>query len=212
MTTPVVTQIGPHAVRHGDALDGLDDLMDGETAALCYVDPPWGQGLLTGFESINARDTGASKPGHQYRDFMERLFRLIKRHTRGWVLMEYGVRWEDDIRGWAHELGFTHSGVGHTVYGPKKRPSHVHVMHTGSRGALHPRIADFDGTSGLDTIRVAQAFTRPGEVLLDPCCGMGYSARLAVNTGMRFRGNELNARRLGKTKAILEDARQPAQK
>ena len=210
MSLPLVG-VGPHVLRHGDALDGIEDLMDGERASLCYTDPPWGQGLLSGFETINNRDTGASKPGHRYDDFMPRLFGLIVRNTRGWVIMEYGERWESDIRRWAAEFDLTHSGIGYAVYGGKLRRHHIHVMHTHGRIARSSQVRAFDDTSGLRTIQAARdaGFGLSGGVLLDPCCGMGYSARLALMTGMRFRGNELNAKRLGKTRAILEDANPP---
>lgn len=38
-----------------------------------------------------------------------------------------------------------------------------------------------------------------GKSLLDPCCGMGYSAQLALLRDMTFFGNELNLTRLKKT-------------
>jgi hypothetical protein len=43
-------------------------------------------------------------------------------------------------------------------------------------------------------------------IVFDPCCGMGYTARAAVAAGMRFRGNELNAKRLQKTIQFLTAA------
>ena len=38
-------------------------------------------------------------------------------------------------------------------------------------------------------------------IVLDPCCGMGYSAQAALDYGFSFRGNELNRKRLDKTLA-----------
>jgi predicted methyltransferase len=38
-----------------------------------------------------------------------------------------------------------------------------------------------------------------GDKILDPCCGMGYTAQIAIDNGMYFYGNELNAKRLQKT-------------
>lgn len=36
-----------------------------------------------------------------------------------------------------------------------------------------------------------------------PCCGMGFSAQIACDNKMMFRGNELNSKRLEKTKLRL---------
>lgn len=44
----------------------------------------------------------------------------------------------------------------------------------------------------------------PGKLVLDPCCGMGYTARATVAAGMAFRGNELNRARLAKTMRFLQ--------
>jgi len=43
-----------------------------------------------------------------------------------------------------------------------------------------------------------------GGICLDPMCGMGFTAQAAVNRGMRFFGNELNLKRLEKTKVRLK--------
>jgi predicted methyltransferase len=36
-------------------------------------------------------------------------------------------------------------------------------------------------------------------IVLDPMCGMGYTAQAAIKYGLAFRGNELNSVRLQKT-------------
>lgn len=41
-------------------------------------------------------------------------------------------------------------------------------------------------------------------IVLDPCCGKGYTARAAVAHGLTFRGNELNPERAAVTVAWLE--------
>ena len=37
------------------------------------------------------------------------------------------------------------------------------------------------------------------QIILDPMCGMGYTAQATVDRGISFRGNELNKKRLDKT-------------
>jgi len=42
------------------------------------------------------------------------------------------------------------------------------------------------------------------QIVLDPMCGMGYTAQATVDRGICFYGNELNEKRLGKTVKRLE--------
>ena len=39
---------------------------------------------------------------------------------------------------------------------------------------------------------------------MDLCCGMGYTAQACIDNGLKFIGNELNEKRLGKTIGRLQ--------
>ena len=45
----------------------------------------------------------------------------------------------------------------------------------------------------------SQMLPTNADVVLDPMCGMGYTAQATAGMGLTFRGNELNATRLRKT-------------
>ena len=57
--------------------------------------------------------------------------------------------------------------------------------------------------AGVAVVRAVRVVLVPGGVVLDPCCGKGFTARAAVAAGMRFRGVELNPARAEVTVAWL---------
>jgi 16S rRNA G966 N2-methylase RsmD len=52
----MITDIGIHRVQHGDIMNGLDELMEGDKADFIYSDPPWGQGNLTYWQTMNKKN------------------------------------------------------------------------------------------------------------------------------------------------------------
>lgn len=66
-------------------------------------------------------------------------------------------------------------------------------------------LSDVAGSIGYETvIKTMKKFQKAGGIVLDPCCGKGYSAKAALELGMKFRGNELNSKRLAETIARLK--------
>ena len=202
----MIFDIGPHRVRHGDVMESLDELMGEDKAYLFYSDPPWGQSKLSYWQTINLKlNPEATRADYLHRDFLERLFRVAVCYTDGLVFIEYGVRWEDEVlnMGTAHGLHHQWTAVPwyRSSYG-KLLPLHLHLFSTRRDTVAKP--SDIDGTKGIQTLlAAAKPFAKSGEILLDPCCGLGYSARLAMETGMRFRGNEINRKRLEGTIEVL---------
>jgi hypothetical protein len=203
-----ITHIGPHAVKHGSVMAGIDDLMAGTKAYLAYSDPPWGQGNLNYWQTINNKHTGAPRQEIDLDAFLDTIFDTLQRHVEGVVLVEYGQRWRDPLLARAARYGLAHSGEVELLYksGSKLLPCDLHVFGTGGQAVPLPEgfLETVRHTFGYDTLRKAfTPFAKPGAVVLDPCCGMGYTAQAALDTGMVFRGNELNAKRLEKTIARL---------
>ena len=65
-----------------------------------------------------------------------------------------------------------------------------------------------DGATGglRQVLAVLSSVAKPHDVVLDPCCGTGLTARACLRLGLTFYGNELNAARARKTAALLEKA------
>lgn len=205
----MIKQIGVHRVKHGDVMDGISDLMNGETVDIIYSDPPWGQGNLRYWQTMNKKMTGATPKEIEYTAFIKKIFEEAKRYTNDLFFLEYGIKWREDIKAMAKEFGFQDL---HTIplqykSGSRLLPLDLHVF----SGSANPRpltgyhILSITGSYGFSTLeKVLLPIVKPGMKILDPCCGMGYTAQLAVNANLQFFGNELNEKRLSKTIKRLE--------
>ena len=103
----------------------------------------------------------------------------------------------------------SHNGIIDIKYrgGSKFLPLHLHIL---SKDKLTLPVGYIDlvkGTTGMGTLRAAVTpFAKEGFKILDPCCGKGYTAQIALETGMVFRGNEINEKRLAETiKRLLKN-------
>ena len=208
MSAEKLYDIGQHRVRHGSVMDGLNSLFAGSPkAALFYSDPPWGQGNIKYWQTLNARmNPGAAKQEIDYPAFLMKIMELAVHFTTGPVFIEYGVKWKDDVIAYGARAGLQHVAVATPTYN-QGLPLHLHLFVTPGfpRPAIGPDYLNALGmTHGLMTVKTAvMPFIRPGEILLDPCCGLGFSARAAMAYGMRFYGNELNEARLAVTRKHL---------
>ena len=211
--------IGPHRVRHGDMMQPLDPLMQGQRASLMYTDPPWGN--LRFWQTLNEKQNGPSDyQAPELHDFLVRTFDVARRHVSHYLIVEYGIRWEADIRARASEAGFIHLATATSRYrgGSKFYPLHHHLFATGEGAGYLSHLApawtqSVTGQYGYACVQAAiEPLTQtgllpPGSIILDPCCGMGYTAQAALDYGLHFRGNELNRARLDKTIRRLQKHR-----
>lgn len=200
----MITEIGKHRVQCSDVMNGIDNLMRGEVADFIYSDPPWGQGNLKYWQTINKRHTGREPNQINYEEWLPLYFGILNRYAKDVAVIEYGVGWRDDIIHMTQEAGFCHHGVIVSFYrgGKGVLPLDIHVL-SKSGGVTIPdgleaSIADKVG------YKVVQAMfdsfcPKDAQLILDPMCGMGYTAQAAIDRGLSFRGNELNEKRLGKT-------------
>ena len=206
----MIYDIGPHRVQHGDIMDGIDELMGTEKADFIYTDPPWGQGLLTYFQTLNKRQTGAETKQIAYDEFMPRLFEILWNYSRDVVVVAYGEKWREDVINQAIKQGFKHCGTATSYYksGSVLRPSDHHFLSKEADIELTPKFIEEHSVYKSDLHSVRQIFKLLGvskkSICLDPMCGMGYTAQATLDIGAYFRGLELNSKRLEKTINKLE--------
>lgn len=181
----------------------IEDLLQGEKVDVMYSDPPWGDGMLKYWKTMNERDTGAIASITDTESFLDRIFSISARWVNGVTFIEYGTKWKDLVKEGGVRHGLIDIATIDLLYGngKKKRPLHLHIF-SKNRIRLAPGYIDnLKDSSGYDSVRRAiTPFAIPGfNKILDPCCGLGYTAQVAVDTGMVFYGNELNAKRLQRT-------------
>lgn len=197
---------GPHAVTNR-SIDHpeVDDLAALTPVSILYSDPPWGDGNLRYWATMNEKMTGQRVAPLTYDALLTRLFGLVDAHVDGYVLLETGIRWEAQLADSLAER-YHHVRTFRLRYrsGSKVLPSSLVVAGT---TAAHRYAGDPTDRIGYDAVLAAlQPIARAGATILDPCCGLGYTARAAIDLNLVFRGNELNAKRLRETEAKLERA------
>jgi len=193
----VSTSIGPHRITCGDITQGsVTGLMGEELADVVYSDPPWGPGNQKYWHTM--RERGAS-PRTSWPDFLAAFCAVVVKHRRADapVFVEMGLRWEQDLLDAMAAAGLPHVRTQRVLYGSPKRPNLLMLFGADVN-------VDVAGMSGEPmTYKVLGACVRPGSVVLDPCCGLGMTARCAHTLGGFFRGNEMNPARLAQTEAWL---------
>ena len=205
-----IYQMGPHRVRHGNVMDTekMAQLMGEDVADIFYSDPPWGMGNLKYWATMNKKMTGDVMEQPPLDDFLDQIFELATTYCEGFLCIEYGCRWSDMIQAKGVAAGFTPLVIANLRYrsSSKLLPLHLHVF-TNRGYELPPNyVLNVTDTHGFDCITKAVSplatmikATNPDPIIMDPCCGMGYTAQVALNNGLSFRGNELNSKRLQKT-------------
>ena len=203
----MITEIGKHKVKHGDLMGGIVDLMGDDRAYIFNCDPPWGAGNLKYWQTINTRMTNAPKRDIDFNSFMDKVFELAVKYTTGFVIISYGVRWKEEVIHMGVRSGLKHLGMSRALYrsGSELLPLDVHVFSKGNLELPHHYFKGIDNTSGYETVsRLIMPIAKPNQIILDPACGLGLTARAAIESGMIFRGNEINERRLQKTIDLLK--------
>lgn len=203
----MIKNIGKHTVKCGDVMNGIEDLMQGEKADIIYSDPPLGKGNLSYWQTINKRHTGQEPVPQDLDAFLKNIFNIYATYGKGILFVEYGIRWRDQIIQMGMAAGYQHLRIIPLQYrsGSKLLPLDLHVFSRTHIQITDEYVRKVSGTHGYATLEAAVTpMSNKNYTILDPCCGMGYTAQIALDTGMRFLGNELNAKRLDKTIKRLE--------
>ncbi|HBY66716.1 MAG TPA: hypothetical protein DEG69_02420 [Flavobacteriaceae bacterium] len=205
----MITKVGEHKVQCSDIMNGIDNLMNNDMADFVYSDPPWGLGNLKYWQTINKRHTGRTQNEMDYNLFLHQFFGILKKYLKDVAVIEYGQKWRDDIRFFVNEYGFVHHGCCTSLYsaGSKLLPVDIHLISRNNSVSLTNNFKkgcyELRGQKLVNFI-FNEICPKNAKMILDPMCGMGYTAQATINNGMIFRGNELNEKRLGKTISRLK--------
>lgn len=206
-----ITKICNHVVMHSDIMkSNINDVLNGAKVDVMYSDPPWGEGNLSYWQTINTRQTGDEPNPVNLDAFLNRIFKIASDNVKGVTFIEYGVKWRSGIKDLAKQYGFVDIGTIPLQYrsGSKLLPLDLHVFAKKPMTLPDDYIKRVENTYGYNTLK--QVFSlypdMEGLSILDPCCGMGYTAQIAVDRKMTFYGNELNSKRLSQTIKRLEKA------
>lgn len=194
-----VIEIGRHRLLCGDVMAGdVQRVLGRELVDVVYSDPPWGPGNLKYWGTHAKR-----KQSGDWRKFLDAFCVSVTRASpAGVIFVEMGLRWVDELAAIMRACGRAEAARWTVQYkaGNELLPNALWYSGpslpagfnpTPLRGAALPRYC-------------IAPFARPEGIVLDPCCGKGYTARAAVAHGMAFYGLEYNASRLAVSRAWLE--------
>lgn len=203
----MIYEIGKHRLQHGNILHGVEKLMAGERADIIYVDPPWGQGNIRYWETLNYKHTGEKRPGVSLDALYTALFDMFINHGKNLFFLENGLRWNEFVREYCDKYRVKLIQTIPLKYrsGSRFLPHELHVISKHPMSLPRGYGDSVSNTHGMETLRRALTpYAKKDTLVLDPCCGVGLTARATVGFKGRFFGNELNRVRLKKTRAFLE--------
>lgn len=208
----MIQQVNKHKVGNFDIhkVASISKLLGNAKADIFYSDPPWGNGNIKYWDTINKKqnDIETSTGNFDAEKFLDIVLSYAVKHTNGWVIIEYGKRWEKLVIAMAEARGLKYCGSVETLYGSK--PFNVMDVHYFRTDKVHP----IDTTKVHHTVNNATVqvvfdslFTgvdMEDKIGIDLCCGLGLTAKACISHNMKFIGNELNKHRLQSTLKRLE--------
>lgn len=193
--------VGPHRLEVGDIHYGaVERVMAGGLADVIYSDPPWGPALLQMFATMNEP---GSRPVVGWIRFLATFCGLCAAHRAPGapVFVEMGLQWVDELDSIMGQHGLQSQRRWVVTYGSKKSPRPSTLSLYGEK-CIDVRMPEPPHGEGV-TLAALSAVVKPGSVVLDPCTGLGMTARITHKLGGHFRGTELNPKRMERTAAWL---------
>lgn len=193
-----VIEVGPHRLCAADFRVGVGAVLAGKRPDAVYCDPPWGPGPLSLFNRLGVKCGAGVDRNREWRAFISDLSRALAEAAPRSAWLEMGRLYVDDALAALKLAGLKVSRVGQVKYGA----AWSFVIYCGPDDLDPGPLPD-----GLSQSRLAlHALSRlpRGSTVLDPCCGLGATARACLKLGLRFRGVELNPARLSRTVQLLK--------
>lgn len=158
---------------------------------IIYTDPPWEQGLVKMFETIQFKQTGIERPNNSIDEILNHLAKLS--HTDKPIWIDYSVKGHERV---LHIM----KSKGHT-FNEKKiliqtngKPYIVMSFNTNIK---------MTDSNGFDNIRDIVRKTK-AEVVFDPFAGIGAIAKTVLGEGSDYVGYELNPARYKRLVSEIE--------
>tara|TARA_R110000824_G_scaffold10380_7_gene45879 strand:- start:899 stop:1528 length:630 start_codon:yes stop_codon:yes gene_type:complete len=201
-------EIGKHIVSNEDVQNvDFNKLLKGSKAHILYTDPPWGDGNMKYWCTLNKRHTGQEIEAMSYKTLIKIIKDMIKNHVDGYVFLETGNQWLDETLEDIKDVIYNQKVYSLRYKSGSKLLTNPVIVGTTNPNLVLPNLDALEGAIDEHSLKIAiPLLAKEGAILLDPTCGMGNSARSAIQNKMRFVGNEFNSKRLEKTiKSLKRD-------
>lgn len=201
-----IKQIGKHRVSENDIQNvDFNELLNGQKAHILYTDPPWGDGNMKYWCTLNKRHTGKEIEAMSYKSLIQIIKKIIINNVDGYVFLETGNQWLEDTKNDLQGILFNTEVYSLQYKSGSKLLTNPVIVGSTNPNIKLPNLQSLEGAIDEKSLEIAiPLLAKEGSILLDPCCGMGNSARSAIKNKMVFVGNEFNAKRLEKTIVSLQ--------
>jgi hypothetical protein len=191
-----VFSVGPHRFSCADIeMILLRDLLNmPENIYLVYSDPPWNAGNARMWRTLSEYDGSVGrKVDWDY--FSRQIYIQIKSVNPTHVFIEMGSKQTSEVLRNFVEYGFLRCQNSWQVYYNSTHPNTVSYFSEYPGFTGNP-----DGMKNEPMTRhIFENIAKKGEVVFDPCIGLGMTARMAHMFDMICYGNDINPHRLQRT-------------
>lgn len=182
------------------------ELLDNEKAYILYTDPPWNDGNIKYWYTINKKQTGIN---HYipvtYIQLLNKIKEIIDKHVDGFIFIE-GSKYTKDIMENIFNTTVRNLKFHNVLYKSGSKYLNNIIM-TGTTSSKYKLNIDLNNIKcdGLPLPKKCITHVaEKGKIVLDPFCGLGNTARATLINDMTFIGTEINSLRLERTWKILE--------
>ena len=177
----------------------VDEMLNGTQASLFFSDPPWGDGNLKYWVTMNKKMSGEKYDPLSYDQLLSRIYGIIDNHVTGHIMIETGMKWAEQLLN-DFKQKYYNARIINVEYksGSKMLPSAI--VYASTDNAINYTGEPLNKSGYKLVSELIGAVTNVGDIVIDPCCGMGYTLQGCIDHDLTFRGNEFNPVRL--TKAI----------
>jgi len=196
-----IKQIGKHRISENDIQNvDFNNLLEGKKAYILYTDPPWGDGNMKYWCTLNKRHTGKEIEAMSYKQLIQIIRKIIVNNVDGYVFLETGNKWLEETKSDLNDVLFNTETYSLQYKSGSKLLTNPVIVGSTSPNIKLPNLSSLEGAIDEKSLEIAiPLLAKEGHIMLDPCCGMGNSARSAIKNNMAFVGNEFNSKRLQKT-------------
>lgn len=159
---------------------------------LLYIDPPWEQGLVKMFETMQFKQTGIERPNNNIDDILDKVSKLASNKKP--IVVEYSVKGTERVINAFVKNGHRFNEVSTQTQGTKK-PFNIISFNTELK---LPK-----GLVGFKVVSKTVEILKP-KVVFDCFAGIGLTAKTVINSGANYIGYELNPARFKRLKARID--------
>jgi len=189
-----IWKVGPHVFACGDLTLGhsaklleLAPSLVGRSVDMVYTDPPWDGGAAQAYRTKAGYDFESRIV---FQDLHDGVVQPLGDYD---VYVEGGVKHCDEIQQWFRAVGFSVVNAWEVQHRGKFScwMFHIHRSPDKAIGVGEPEVQHRE----LPTWAIERS-SMPGDLVYDPCMGLGMTALAAAKLGRLTLGLELNPRRL----------------